>query len=127
MRRQLLAALVMLPLVGLMVGGCSRQLVGQPIREDLVPKIVDGKTTRAEILTLFGSPYRIESRGDGETLIYLYGTESVWTVGLYTEVQRQADILTITLDRNGVVSAHGFSKGVSAPEFFRPRVPGAPY
>ncbi len=127
MRGAIVATSIFLLATGLMLTGCSRQLVGQPIREDLIPKIAVGKTTRAEVLTLFGSPYRIETHGETETLTYLYGTESVWTVGLYTEVQRSADILTISLDRNGVVSAVGFSKGVSTPDFYRPRVPGAPY
>jgi outer membrane protein assembly factor BamE (lipoprotein component of BamABCDE complex) len=127
MRGTILTTSILLLATGVVLAGCSRQLVGQPIREDLIPKIAVGKTTRAEVLTLFGSPYRIETHGETETLTYLYGTESVWTVGVYTEIQRSADILTISLDRNRVVSAIGFSKGVSTPDFYRPRVPGAPY
>jgi hypothetical protein len=53
--------IVLLFLIGITAVSCARRLVGSPIKEENIPKIVVGKTTRAEILRLFGSPYRVES------------------------------------------------------------------
>jgi hypothetical protein len=92
--------------------------VGSPIREENIPKIAVGKTTRAEVLRLFGSPYRIESPGDREILTYVYGEEMVGSIGIYTERRQRADVLTVYLDRAGIVSDHSFSKGVAIPDFY---------
>lgn len=111
--------LIIMLLIGLLMVGCGRRLVGQPINEENVPKIAVGKTTREEILRLFGTPYQIEVMGDQQVLTYLYGTTSTWTVILYTETQDNADILTIFIDQKGVVSDYVFSKGVSSPDIYR--------
>jgi outer membrane protein assembly factor BamE (lipoprotein component of BamABCDE complex) len=102
-----------------MIVGCARRLVGSPIREENIPKIVIGKTTRGEILRLFGSPYRSESKDDKEILTYLYGREMRGTLILYTEIRQEADILTVYFDRSGVVSDYSYSKGVATPDLYR--------
>lgn len=48
--------------------------------------------------------------------------EFIWTAGLYTENRTQADILTVFIDKGGVVSNYAYSKGASAPELLRPPV-----
>jgi hypothetical protein len=101
---------------------CARRLVGSPIREENIPKIVAGKTTRTEVLRLFGSPYQVESKGDRDILTYLYGQELRGTIILYTEIRQEADILTIFIDRSGIVSDYSFSKGVAAPDLYRQQV-----
>ena len=125
MRGKASSWLTILLLIGLFMVGCGRRLVGQPINEDNIPKIAVGKTTREEILKLFGTPYQIEARGDQQVLTYLYGTTSSWTVIVYTETQDKADILTIFIDQKGIVSNYVFSKGVSSPDIYRrPGPPG---
>lgn len=99
--------------------GCARRLVGSPINEDDIPKLAAGKTTKTEVLKLFGAPYSIEARGDQEVLTYVHGTEFAWTVVVYSENRRAVDMLTIFVDRNGIVSNYAFSKGVSAPDLYR--------
>jgi outer membrane protein assembly factor BamE (lipoprotein component of BamABCDE complex) len=118
MKRKALAAVVLL-LVALMMAGCARRLVGSPIREENVSRIAVGKTTRTEILQMFGSPYQIESKDDKEVLFYLYGHEWQATFILYTERRQEADILTVYINRAGVVSDYAFSKDVASPELLK--------
>lgn len=98
---------------------CIRRLVGSPIREENIPKIVVGKTTRSEIFRLFGSPYQVDSKDDKEILIFLYGHEWQGSLLLYTERRQEADILTVYVDRSGIVSDYAFSKGVASPEMLK--------
>jgi outer membrane protein assembly factor BamE (lipoprotein component of BamABCDE complex) len=118
MNRLTLCAVVLMVLC-LMVVACSRHLVGSPIREENIPKIASGKTTRADVLRLFGSPYRIESAGDKEILTYVYGEEMVGSIGIYTERRQRADVLTVYIDRAGVVSDYSFSKEAAIPDFYK--------
>ncbi len=125
MRQPFLFILSGLLLASLIMGGCSSRLVGEPIDEDNIPKIAVGKTTREEILELFGSPYRIETKGDEEILTYLYGSRFTWTMVLYTETREKADILDVFIDQKGIVSNYTFSKGVATPDIYKR--PGPPY
>ena len=110
---------VILLLVALTTVSCARRLVGSPIREENIPKIIVGKTTRTEILRLFGSPYQVDSKDDKEVLIFLYGHEWQATFILYTERRQEADILIVYIDRAGVVSDYAFSKDVASPELLK--------
>jgi len=103
----------------LLTVACTRHLVGSPVREENIPKIVIGKTTRANVLQLFGSPYRIESAGDKEILTYVYGEEIVGSIGIYTERRQRADVLIVYIDRAGVVSDYSFSKETAIPDFYK--------
>lgn len=117
MQRQALFMVPVLVVAGWIMAGCAaRHLVGSPIKEEGVHKIVAGKTTRAEILSLFGPPYRVESKNDQEVLTYFYGKQSNWTILLYSESRHSADILNVYLNQNGIVSNYAFSEGVAMPE-----------
>jgi len=116
-RHHFVSTAAILFIAGWIMAGCgARHLTGSPIKEEGIPKIVAGKTTRAEILTLFGPPYRVESKGDQEVLTYFYGKQSNWTILLYSESRHSADILNVYLNQNGVVSNYAFSEGVAMPE-----------
>lgn len=117
--RQKALWIVMALLFGFGMLGCAGRLVGSPIREENIPKIVVGKTTRSEILRLFGSPYQVESKDDKEILIFLYGHEWQATFILYTERRQEADILTVYIDWAGIVSDYAFSKDVASPELLK--------
>lgn len=117
MRQQTLFMVPIFLVAGWTMAGCAaRHLVGSPIKEEGIHKIVAGKTTRAEILSLFGPPYRVESKGDQEILTYFYGKQSNWTILLYSESRHSADILNVYLNQNGIVSNYAFSEGVAMPE-----------
>jgi hypothetical protein len=119
MSRSTLCAFVLMVLC-LMAVACARHLVGSPIREENIPKIAIGKTTRADVLRLFGSPYyRIESARGSEILTYVYGEELVGSIGIYTERRQRADVLTVYIDRAGVVSDYSFSKEAAIPDFYK--------
>ncbi len=103
---------------------CARHFVGSPIQEGNISKISIGKTTRAEILQMFGSPYQITTAGDKEVLTYVYGEEMIGTIGIYTERRQRADVLTVYIDRAGIVSDSSFSKEAAIPDFYKqPRMP----
>jgi len=117
MRRQALFMVPIFLLAAWIMAGCgARHLTGSPIKEEGIHKIVVGKTTRAEILSVFGPPYRVESKGDQEILTYFYGKQSNWTIVLYSESRHSADILNVYLNQNGIVSNYAFSEGVAMPE-----------
>ena len=121
MRRGTLSLLTIL-VAALITGGCgSRYLVGSPIARENIPKIVMGQTTRADVFRLFGTPFDVESKADQETLRYLYGKESFWTVGFYSERAEKADVLTVYIDPSGIVSGYAFSEDVAIPESYKRR------
>jgi outer membrane protein assembly factor BamE (lipoprotein component of BamABCDE complex) len=121
-RRHVLFVVPLLFLAAWTMGGCAtRHLTGSPIKEEGISKIVAGKTTRAEILSVFGPPYRVHSMGDQEILTYFYGKQSNWSVLLYTESRQSADILNVYLNRDGIVSHYAFSEGVAIPEGHFPK------
>jgi len=126
MRFRMILGLGAAVLVAMAANGCARRLVGTPIKEDDVPKLAIGRTTKTEVLSVFGAPYSIEARGDQEILTYVHGSEFAWTIGIYSENRRTVDLLTIFLDRNGLVSNYAFSKGVSAPDLYRGPGSGPP-
>jgi hypothetical protein len=72
-----------------LTSGCARRLVGPPIQVENVSKILVGQTTRSEVLKL------------------------------YSETRDRADVLTIFLDRNGIVTEHSYSEGVATPDIYR--------
>lgn len=117
-RAFLTITILFLFIAGLMVAGCARRLVGTPIKEEHIPKIALGVTTRTEIFRLFGTPYRIDSKDNQEILTFLYGREAHWSALVYSETREKADILTIYIDRNGLVSEYAFSKGIATPEIY---------
>ncbi|MGH7480132.1 MAG: hypothetical protein ACREJ8_11195 [Candidatus Methylomirabilales bacterium] len=85
---------------------------------EALPQFLDERFSlgRAEILSVFGPPYRVESKGDQEVLTYFYGKQSHWTILLYSESRHSADILNVYLNQNGIVSNYAFSEGVAMPE-----------
>jgi outer membrane protein assembly factor BamE (lipoprotein component of BamABCDE complex) len=99
--------------------GCVRSIVGSPIHSEFISRVEAGKTTKTEVLRLFGSPYQIESSGDREIFTYIYGkTTVIWYI-LYTQQNQEADVLTFFIDKAGVVSNYSFSKDAAIPDFYR--------
>lgn len=121
------ATLLLLAILGTvpMTNGCgSRHLIGTPIAAENIPNIVVNKTTRADVFRLFGTPFDVERKGDQEILRYLHGKESFWSIGFYSEREEKADVLTIYIDQNGIVSNYAFSKDTAIPESYkRPQFP----
>lgn len=86
-----------------LAGGCASS--GKRFDASKVPMIVAGKTTKAEILTLFGEPKNYFNRnasGKGETWKYVY----VWAGPLGAGGRG----LTIKFDKDDVVKSHSFQE-----------------
>lgn len=101
--------------------GCvSRHIMGTPISEGKIHAIRIGKTTRAQVFELFGTPYQTENRAGGEALTYIYAESWNTITGVYNERRDKADILIILINADGVVSDYSFSKGAPIPEGLDP-------
>jgi len=104
--------------------GCTigRTYVGSEIRQDPKEKIMNGSTTKGEILEMFGPPDRIQKQYDGDIFVYLYlrknsskfAIEEPYftniTLFSYTKIQQKKDSLVILFDKDGVVKNFGFDK-----------------
>lgn len=107
--------------------GCSigRVYVGSEIREDPNEKIQIGRTTKGEILRIFGPPERIQRQFDGDVFIYAYLRKNStkftieepyltnFTLFQYTKIQQKKDALVILFGQDGVVKSFGFQRGTS--------------
>lgn len=92
---------------------------GNPIHENDIKLITDGKTTAMEILRIFGSPASISTAGLNDFFIYKYCenvaklTHYVFTANVASK--ESCNILTIIINKNtGIVQNHIFEKEVDA-------------
>lgn len=98
-------ALLTLLVVGL-VSGCAT--VGQPFAEHKVPDIVLGETTKTDIQTMFGNPWRTGSESGQQT----------WTYGHYRYSAFSADQtsdLVVRYDKEDKVVAYTFNRTTPVP------------
>ncbi len=107
--------------------GCSigRVYVGSEIREDPNNKIQIGRTTKGEVLQIFGPPERIQRQFDGDVFVYAYLRKNStkftleepyltnFTLFQYTKIQQKKDVLVILFDQEGVVKSFGYQRGTS--------------
>ena len=95
---------------------------GVPLRSDPA-QIVQGKTTRSDILQLFGPPNAINHQTTGDAFIYLYEQRNSTTVRIqdpftninwftYNRANEQYDRLVVLFDFYGVVQGVGHEHGV---------------
>ncbi|MFH0946264.1 MAG: hypothetical protein V2A76_13775 [Planctomycetota bacterium] len=115
-------------LAGLLLPGCftSYRTSGAPVRygEDCEALLQIGRTSRGEVLQLFGAPTNIQSTQDGEAFRYLYVRQiadgvdiglsvlfGLISLSLFrTETERRdTDNLTIFFDLEGKLKAYSFS------------------
>ena len=115
-------------LAGLSFPGCftSYRTSGAPVRygEDCESLLQIGRTSRKEVLQLFGAPTDIHTTLDGDTFRYLYVRQiaegvdvglsvlfGLISLSLFrSEAERSdTDNLTIFFDREGLLQAYSFS------------------
>lgn len=113
-------------------GGCSIGRVYKGGEFDVEPasEIVEGTTTKSEILRTFGPPIHIQRQYDGDVFIYAFFRRNSsrlqireplitnMTFFSYTRVQQRKDHLVVLFDKDGVVKSFGFSKGTDELTFF---------
>jgi outer membrane protein assembly factor BamE (lipoprotein component of BamABCDE complex) len=76
---------------------------------DTVKKIHTGKTTKLEILDMFGAPYRRGMEDSDETWTYVY-----WKFSLFGS--KHAKDLYIRFDKNGSVLSYSYNNNFPGPE-----------
>ncbi len=96
-------------------GGCTigRFYNGAPLRAD--PSVLaEGRSTKADVLRLFGPPTQITHQTDGDTFMYLYRKQNSSSFRLqdpitginwftYSRWLENRDTLVVLFDFNGVV------------------------
>ena len=127
MKRKETYLIIILLFLGVTFFGCfSRHIMGTPISENKLYGIQIGKTTRAQVFELFGTPFKIEKENEGQSLTYVYAESLSTITGVYNERRDKADILNVLINSEGVVSSYSFSKGVPIPEGLDPMVQPLP-
>ena len=124
-RRTELLLLAALGAALLAAPGCSvsRTYKGSKIRAIPAEHLIPGKTTKSQVLRIFGPPDEIMPQHDGDLFAYRYGrknTESfkveepIFT-GLqlfkYSLSRQKRDSLVVLFDEEGVVRSFAFSNG----------------
>jgi outer membrane protein assembly factor BamE (lipoprotein component of BamABCDE complex) len=88
---------------------------GNPINEDNVKKIVDGRTTTTDIIALFGAPTLTSTAGPEEIYVYKHcksGGTGFSIAGLgSTSTKEICNVLTVSFDKEkGTVKSHNYQK-----------------
>jgi outer membrane protein assembly factor BamE (lipoprotein component of BamABCDE complex) len=91
---------------------------GRPILDEKVSKIVDGQTTLAEVVAMFGAP--TQQTPMGKHVLYIYRhtivDSSAWAVPYYGSgtSKENSDELSVTFDSDTEkVSAHSIQRGIA--------------
>ena len=118
-------------LLGLLPGCMlARVYKGPEIEVDPESAIVEGTTTKSEILKIFGPPIHIQHQYDGDVFIYAFLRKNSATFAIkdplitnltifsYSRIQQKKDHLVILFDKDGVVKSYGFSRGTEELKFF---------
>ncbi len=106
-----------------LLGGCTigRVYRGRPLRADPVA-LVEGRSTKADVLRLFGPPDQITHQTDGDAFVYRYVRQNFASVTLRDPVftgvflfsfRRQFEAsqrLVVLFDYRGVVRGVGYDR-----------------
>jgi hypothetical protein len=105
------------------LGACTieRSTVGSRLAADPNEWIINGRTTKVDVLRIFGPPDRIQRQLDGDVFIYSYVStysreftieEPASDIGMsYTSSDVKSDRLVVLFGKEGVVSAFGYRRG----------------
>jgi outer membrane protein assembly factor BamE (lipoprotein component of BamABCDE complex) len=113
-KKSLLVVALSAGLIGCSVHGVRTE-TGNPINEDNVRRIVNGKTTASDVLGLFGAPTQTTTLGNNE--IYIYKNCKVGGAGIsvisvgHTGMKERCNSLSITIDKtSGIVQNYNYQK-----------------
>jgi hypothetical protein len=91
---------------------------GARLRADPHEWIVNGSTSRGDVLRIFGPPDRIQRQMDGDIFTYSYMRKEGRSFSLeaprtdlgvsYKKVDEKHDRLVVLFDRGGIVSGYGY-------------------
>lgn len=112
-------AIVMGVLAATLLAGCGvhgvRTETGNPIADDKVKQIVNGRTTATDIFGLFGAPQQTTTIGGNEIYIYKnckVGGAGIQVMGIgHTGTKERCNSLSITVDKaTGIVQNYNYQK-----------------
>ncbi len=93
-------AVILMGMGASMLNGCVT--LGHPIPAQVAPSIVIGQTTRAEIETQLGPPYRVGLDSGNPSVTYLY-----YRLGLF--IHPVTTDLTIVFNAKGIVQSYDYN------------------
>lgn len=99
--------LVLILIIG--VTGCGPIHRGPQISHDKLNKLVEGKTTKAEVLALFGDYPTSQTRdSSGLTTLTWVHTRSDynWLIGIH--LPAASDTITVVFDKNDIVQRYSY-------------------
>lgn len=94
-------------ILAILLAGCATS--GQRITQDKMDQVINGQTTRADLITLFGAPTSETYNSDGSQLL-AWGYAHIGFMGIGTEVQS----LAVKVGPDGRVD--GFSRTGATPQ-----------
>ncbi len=112
-RQSMIVAAAMLSTAALPLGGCMSSTYGDKIEANNVSKIVKGKTTKAEVIAMFGQPMQtVINPTGGRTMMFVYYKSTIGgmlknSAQVFTGKHRgdgSTTNLTVVLDSNDIVS-----------------------
>lgn len=113
-------SLVFFALVALNLNGCATTSysVGKDFSSENADKIVKGKTTRNQLVTMFGQPFSKTVMSENEEKwIYTYSSGTAkaqsYVVGMKVKTTGSQKTLDILL-KNGIVTNYAFTEGPGA-------------
>ena len=101
---------------GVMLAGCAttRNIVGKPIPDSNVDKIINGTTTKSQIISMFGPPYSIKTnplKPGVVTYKYRFRYKKYVHLGneIFTASTRKLKEKLYIIMKNGIVISHSFT------------------
>jgi outer membrane protein assembly factor BamE (lipoprotein component of BamABCDE complex) len=106
---------IVLCAVSLLCGACTigRYYTGAPLRGD-ASALIEGQSTKSDVLRLFGPPTGISHQTDGDAFVYLYVKQNTSTLNVrdpvigytwftYSRSLSNRDTLVVLFDFRGIV------------------------
>jgi outer membrane protein assembly factor BamE (lipoprotein component of BamABCDE complex) len=88
----------------LLVGGCATTEIGHPVNYAAAQKIEIGKTTKAQVLALLGSPVKSREFADGSSeLVYGHLVAKGYAVPFYARGHAEGEKIAIKFGPDGIV------------------------
>ena len=101
---------------GVMLAGCAttRNIEGKPIPDSNVDKIINGTTTKSQIISMFGPPYSIKTnplKPGVVTYKYRFRYKKYVHLGneIFTASTRKLKEKLYIIMKNGIVISHSFT------------------
>lgn len=98
--------IILMLVILLFLGSCATMEIGRPVDYAAAQKIEIGKTTKAEVLSLMGSPVKTREFADGSSeLVYGHLVGKGYAVPFYAWGHAEGEKVAIKFGPNGIVKS----------------------